>query len=111
MQKVIVTRGGYWKFRHHRKEKPRLEAGHRHRRCRGKVDGGHCSCGLHGKKYYRIPIAYRVEMWFAPSIAYVAQVRDEWSERIISRAKKWGKKRALRMLNKFGYRDGRMEYR
>lgn len=108
---TIATRSGHWKFRHHRKEKPRLEAGHRHRKCRGKVDGGHCSCGLHGKKYYRIPIAYRVEMHFTQSYAYIAQFREKWSERIISTAKKWGKKRALRMLAKFEYKTGKMEYR
>lgn len=89
-----------------RAEKPRLECGRRHRRCRSKAGGGSCACGLHGRKYYRVPIVYVISYWLDCGEEFFAWTRA----RITSTARKWGRKRAWRMLEKFDDRIGRMEY-
>ena len=96
-----------------RTEKPRRECGRRHKRCPLKVNGGGCDCGLAGKKYYKIPTAYLIGLWsfdmdwiFKGNIDSLLRRR----QRINSTARKWGRKRAWRMLAKVDDKIGRMEY-
>ena len=59
------------------------------RKCRFKkhVGGKACSCGVVGKKYVRVPRAYKDVLFPLP-------------ERVLSTARKWGKKKAIRTIGR-----------
>jgi hypothetical protein len=100
-------------------EKPRRECGHRHRRCWIKATGSHCCCGSRGAKFYRVPFCRAraaIDGWYNDTSLYLEkeltarQLSAVWHDRILGTARKWGRKRAWRMLSKLENKFGKMEY-